>query len=72
MEIGREYVGRLIGAKGKTHVKNFRPQLMVMAGVPHERPHLIKFASMLHKGQGLATFVQVLVDDASCSMRCRL
>lgn len=36
-----------------THVKTFRPQLLVLTGKPRDKQWLIKFVSLLQKGRGL-------------------
>ncbi len=45
----------------KDHVKNFRPQFLVMLGEPEERIHLAKFASLLQKGRGVSMYANVIL-----------
>lgn len=35
------------------HVKNYRPQLLVLSGLPSSRPQLIDFAHLITKGNSL-------------------
>ncbi|XP_047122244.1 bumetanide-sensitive sodium-(potassium)-chloride cotransporter-like [Schistocerca piceifrons] len=42
------------------HVKNFRPQLLVLAGMPGTRPPLIDFAALITKGISLLVCGHVL------------
>jgi len=41
------------------HVKNFRPQLLVLSGTPHERPELVKLASQMTHNLALCLFGDV-------------
>jgi hypothetical protein len=45
------------------HVKNWRPNLIVFSGQPHNREQLADVADWLSQGQGLVTFFQLLVGD---------
>lgn len=45
------------------HVKNWRPNLMVFTGQPHNRQQLVQVANWLSQGQGIVTFFQFIVGD---------
>jgi amino acid transporter len=45
------------------HVKNWRPNLLVFTGQPHNREQLTHLAEWLSYGQGVVTFFQLLVGD---------
>jgi amino acid transporter len=45
------------------HVKNWRPNLLVFTGQPHNREQLVLLAEWLSYGQGVVTFFQLLVGD---------
>ncbi len=47
------------------HIKNWRPNILVFTGQPHNREQLAQVAEWLIQGQGIVTFVQVLVGDVS-------
>jgi amino acid transporter len=47
------------------HVKNWRPNILVFTGQPHNREQLVQIAEWLTQGQGLVTFVQVLVGNVT-------
>ncbi|XP_013401253.1 solute carrier family 12 member 1 [Lingula anatina] len=47
------------------HVKNFRPQLLVLSGLPMTRPSLIDFASDITKGIGLMVCGHYIKGDVS-------
>uniref|UniRef100_A0AC35TMV5 AA_permease domain-containing protein n=1 Tax=Rhabditophanes sp. KR3021 TaxID=114890 RepID=A0AC35TMV5_9BILA len=42
------------------HVKNYRPQILVLSGNPHSRPSLIDFASNISKGSSLLVLGNVM------------
>lgn len=44
-------------------VKNWRPNLIVFTGQPHNRESLVEVSEWLSMGQGLVTFFQLLVGD---------
>ena len=48
---------------GEADVKNWRPNIIVFTGQPHNRQELVDMAEWLIKGQGLVTFFQLLVGD---------
>jgi len=48
-----------------THVKNFRPQCLVLAGPSSRRPALAVFVAGLRKARGVNIFGDVLVGDLS-------
>mmetsp|Transcript_12261 Transcript_12261/g.21875 ORF Transcript_12261/g.21875 Transcript_12261/m.21875 type:complete len:1112 (-) Transcript_12261:37-3372(-) len=48
-----------------THVKNYRPQCLVLAGKPSERPALAVLVAGLRKSNGLTVFGDVLVGELS-------
>jgi len=45
------------------HIKNWRPNILVFTGQPHNRKHLAEVASWLSQGRGIVTFVQLLVGE---------
>ncbi len=45
------------------HVKNWRPNLLVFTGQPHNRESLVEVAEWLSMGQGVVSFFQLLVGD---------
>lgn len=47
------------------HVKNWRPNLMVFTGQPHNREQLVEVADWLSLGRGIVTFIQLIVGDVS-------
>jgi hypothetical protein len=49
--------------KQPLHVKNWRPNIMVFTGQPHNRERLARVAEWLSQGQGIVTFFQLLVGD---------
>ncbi len=49
--------------KQKLHVKNWRPNIVVFSGQPHNRERLAQLAEWLSQGQGIVTFFQLLVGD---------
>ena len=46
-----------------THVKTFRPQLLVLTGRPRDKQWLIKFVSLLQKGRGLMICGDIIMKD---------
>lgn len=48
---------------GRWHVKNWRPNIMVFTGQPHNREQLVEVADWLSRGQGVVTFFQLLVGN---------
>ena len=51
-------------SKGQ-HAKNWRPNLMVFTGQPHNREQLVEVARWLSLGQGIVTFFQLLVGNVT-------
>ena len=47
------------------HVKNWRPNILVFTGQPHNRERLVQIAEWLTQGHGIVTFVQVLVGNVT-------
>jgi len=45
------------------HVRNWRPNILVFTGQPHNREQLAEVADWLSHGQGVVSFVQLLVGD---------
>jgi amino acid transporter len=45
------------------HAKNWRPNLMVFTGQPHNRERLVEVADWLSMGRGVVTFFQFIVDS---------
>ena len=48
---------------GRTHVKNWRPNIIVFTGQPYNREQLVAIAEWLSLGQGIVTFFQFIVGD---------
>jgi hypothetical protein len=42
------------------HVKNFRPQVLVLTGMPGSRPPLVDFANLITKGLSLLVCAHIL------------
>jgi len=49
--------------KSRWTVKNWRPNLIVFTGQPHNRQQLVEVAVWLSLGRGLVTFFQLLIGD---------
>ncbi len=47
------------------HAKNWRPNILVFTGQPHNREQLVEVAHWLSSGQGIVTFTQLLIGDVS-------
>ncbi|MCB0013113.1 MAG: hypothetical protein KDE34_14480, partial [Anaerolineales bacterium] len=45
------------------HAKNWRPNLIVFTGQPHNRQPLVEVAQWLSQGRGIVTFFQLMVGD---------
>ena len=45
------------------HVRNWRPNILVFTGQPHNREQLAEVADWLSHGQGVVSFIQLLVGD---------
>jgi amino acid transporter len=45
------------------HVRNWRPNILVFTGQPHNREQLVEVAEWLSRGQGIVSFFQLLVGD---------
>ena len=45
--------------------KNWRPNILVFTGQPHNREQLVEVAHWLSSGQGIVTFTQLLIGDVS-------
>jgi hypothetical protein len=43
--------------------KNWRPNVVVFTGQPHNREHLVEAGDWLTRGQGVVSFVEILVGD---------
>lgn len=43
------------------HIKNWRPNILVFTGQPHNREHLVELAGWLSLGRGIVTYYQLLV-----------
>lgn len=48
------------------HVKNYRPQVLVLAGSPHMRPPLVDLASMITKNNSLMVVGDVI--EVTCPL----
>lgn len=55
-----------------THVKNYRPQCLVLSGPPRQRPALALFVAGLRKARGVTVFGDILVGDLSDPSLLRL
>lgn len=51
--------------RSRQHAKNWRPNILVFTGQPHNREHLVDMANWLSQGRGIVTFFQLLVGDPS-------
>ncbi len=49
--------------KSRWTVKNWRPNLIVFTGQPHNRQQLVEVAEWLSLGRGLVTFFQLIIGD---------
>ncbi|MEO1286915.1 MAG: amino acid permease [Chloroflexota bacterium] len=49
--------------KSRWTVKNWRPNIIVFTGQPHNRQQLVEMAKWLSLGRGLVTFFQLIVGD---------
>lgn len=54
------------------HVRNWRPNIMVFTGQPHNRQQLAEVASWLSQGQGIITLFQLLIGDATDDTKIRM
>ncbi len=45
------------------HVRNWRPNILVFTGQPHNREQLVQMAEWLSYGRGIVSFFQLLVGD---------
>lgn len=45
------------------HARNWRPNILVFTGQPHNREYLVQVAEWLSQGQGIVSFFQLLVGD---------
>lgn len=45
------------------HVKNWRPNIMIFTGQPHNREQLVEMAKWLSLGRGIVTFFQLITGD---------
>ncbi|MCB9159018.1 MAG: amino acid permease [Caldilineaceae bacterium] len=45
------------------HAKNWRPNILVFTGQPHNREQLVALADWLVRGHGIVTFTQLLIGD---------
>lgn len=45
------------------HAKNWRPNLLVFTGQPHNREQLVDVAEWLSRGQGIVSFFQLITGD---------
>ncbi len=50
----------VLSLKASTHARNWRPQMLVLAGNPAARWHLTEFANSVNHGHGLLTIAAVL------------
>ncbi len=49
--------------KSRWTVKNWRPNMIVFTGQPHNRQQLVEMAQWLSLGRGLVTFFQLIIGD---------
>jgi amino acid transporter len=45
------------------HTKNWRPNIMVFTGQPHNRQQLVEMSKWLSLGRGIVTFFQLIISD---------
>jgi hypothetical protein len=45
------------------HSKNWRPNILVFTGQPHNREQLVEVADWMSRGKGIVTFIQLLIGD---------
>jgi amino acid transporter len=45
------------------HRKNWRPNILVFTGQPHNREQLVELADWMSRGKGIVTFVQLLIGN---------
>lgn len=51
----------LLNLEGMTyHIRNWRPNILVFTGQPHNREELVKMSEWLSMGRGIVSFVQLL------------
>ncbi len=55
--------------KSRWTVKNWRPNIIVFTGQPHNRQQLVEMAKWLSLGRGLVTFFQLIVGNARTMAR---
>ena len=55
-----------------THGRNWRPNIMVFTGQPHNREHLVEVAEWLSRGRGLVTFFQLITGSSGQIDQARL
>lgn len=53
----------------KAHVKNYRPQYLIMSGNPRQRLALVTFANQLRKGNGLMMYGNVILHQGKLTLR---
>ncbi|MEM7348290.1 MAG: amino acid permease, partial [Chloroflexota bacterium] len=51
--------------KQRRHVKNWRPNIIVFTGQPHNREQLAQVATWLTSGRGIVTFFQLIIGDVN-------
>ena len=51
--------------KSRFTVKNWRPNMLVFTGQPHNRQQLVEMAQWLSLGRGLVTFYQLIIGNVS-------
>ena len=54
------------------HAKNWRPNILVFTGQPHNRAPLVEIANLLSRGYGIVSFYQLLVGDIDQLAKRRL
>ncbi|KAK5969790.1 hypothetical protein GCK32_002962 [Trichostrongylus colubriformis] len=59
-------------AKNEPHVKNYRPQVLVLSGAPHERPFLIRLAHSITQGVNLLVCGNVLHEKHTADLSKQL
>ncbi|XP_076039527.1 bumetanide-sensitive sodium-(potassium)-chloride cotransporter-like isoform X2 [Oratosquilla oratoria] len=68
-----EALGSVIALGGlEDHVKTYRPQLLVLAGAPRDRPPLLHFANTITKNMSLLVVGHYLKDPAPPRVKRRL
>jgi amino acid transporter len=58
--------------KSRWTVKNWRPNIIVFTGQPHNRQQLVEMAKWLSLGRGLVSFFQLIIGDTTSRARSNI